>query len=623
MKKTIPILLCIFLFMSTNAQIKVEKSKEVIVVLGRKYFIHSVKKGETLHSISNVYEVSQDQVILINNEEVKNLKSDDILKIPIIDKNYKKISSIEITFTEYVVGKKESLYSIAKRHNVTEQDIIKYNPKVAKGVKKKQILKIPVFNQIEIKAEDDFFIYHQVKQGETINSIIKKYNITKKQLVLMNPETEKKLEVGKVLSIPKKELTELEFLIISGNESQIPDLINVDPLYFTDPSCKPCSEFMYSENKVFKVALLIPFFVDLNYTKSFNVIEEPDKLNYYKNSELFFHFYEGALLAVNEMRRLGLSIDLHVYDTQNDSATVANIFSKYEMKNMDLIIGPIYSNNIDIVANFANENRINVVLPVSKKTEHLKENPFLFQVNPSNNMLIKNTTEYFTDYYDSSLVVIHGSKEKEMELLEVYRKNLINTFFQNTDLDTIALKDVMYNKDGMKGVRGALKKEQSNIVFIPSTNEVFVSNVLNQLNTLVSIEKYKITVYGMPAWEAFNDLELVFFENLDIHYPSPSYIDDKDWQVEKFNTDFRTTFNGEPSVFSYQGYDVTLYFLTALKRYGKYFQFCISDKDMEPSPQGLSLKFDFKRVDKHGGFENNGGYLLHFDKKLDLKKLEK
>jgi len=622
MKKIILSIFSILLIISVNAQVKVEKSKDKIVVLGRKYYVHTVKKGETLYSISKVYGIPQNQLILINNELVVNLQADDVLKIPIIDENYKEVEPSEVAFIEYKVKRKESLYAISKMYGITEEDIIKYNPEAKNGVKKKQILKIPVFTKKELKAEDEFFIYHQVKKGETIKSIIKKYNISKDQLLQMNPEANKKFAEGLILNIPKKKLTDLEFLIITGANSDLPNLVNIDPLYFTDPSCKPCSEFTYSPEKVFKVAFLIPFFLDQNFSRSYDVVNTPSKASFYRNTEIFIHFYEGALLAVNEMRRLGLSVDLYVYDTKNDSTTVANILSKYEMRQMDLIIGPIYSDNMDIVSEFANNNKINVVSPVSKRTELLEDNPFIFQVNPSDNMLIESSTPLLSGYYDSSLVVIHNGKDDELELMETYQESLKKIFFNETDLDTIAFKDVMYNKDGMKAVRSALIKGQENIVFIPSSNEVFISNVLNNLNSMVSIEEYRITVYGLPAWDAFQDLELDFYRNLNIHYPSPNYVDKNDWQVQDFIQNYNESFNTHPTVFSYQGYDVTLYFLSALKRYGKYFQFCLSNRDVEPNSNGLSLKFDFERINDKSGFENKGVHILKFDENLNLIKIE-
>jgi len=73
---------------------------------------------------------------------------------------------------------------------------------------------------------------------------------------------------------------------------------------------------------------------------------------------------------------------------------------------------------------------------------------------------------------------------------------------------------------------------------------------------------------------------------------------------------------------SFHGYDVTYYFLSALKRYGKYFQFCLTQSDLEPSKRGIFLDFNFLRIDNKSGFENNGVYMLNYDADLNIKKTD-
>ena len=619
--KKIFLSLTLFLFVSSVfSQVIVEKSTDIVLVLGRKYYIHTVKTGETLYSIGRVYEVPQEQVILINKEKVVNLLAGDVLRIPIIDDDYEAVVNETVTFIQHKVARNESLYSISKKYKVSEEMIIKYNPEADKKLKKGTILKIPEIKKVTIQAQDEFFIYHQVVGNESLFSIAEKYKVTQKQILQVNPEADQELKFGQILSIPKREFTEKELLIIKGEISDLPNLLNIDPLYFTDPSCLPCKDFVYDEEQSFKVALLMPFYLNLNYSRSYDMASNPKNASFHRNTEVFFEFYEGFLLAINDLRELGLSIDLFVYDTQNDSAVVQAIFDKYEMRNMDLIIGPVYSANFNIAAKFANENRINIVSPISKNNSILTENPFFFQVNPSEEILLANTAKSLETYYDSTIIVVHNNSEKEQELVQTFRNNLVKSFLNETEVDSVNFTEIFYNKQGKKALKSSLKKYQTNIVVIPSSNEVFISNILNYLNTLVSIEKYQITVYGMPSWENFQDLELIFYENLNIHYPSPSFMNENDWQVAQFNNDYLESFNREPSVFSYQGYDIAYYFISALKRYGKYFQFCISQHDVEPNPQGLSLMFNFKRIDEHSGFENNNVHIIRFDENLNKVK---
>lgn len=80
------------------------------------YFIHKVKKGETLSEISQKYKVSQDSVVALNSIKNPNLIFiGSELKIPFIN--------------TYVVQKGDNLSKIAKMYNTTWQKIYEKNKK--------------------------------------------------------------------------------------------------------------------------------------------------------------------------------------------------------------------------------------------------------------------------------------------------------------------------------------------------------------------------------------------------------------------------------------------------------------------------------------------------------------
>lgn len=621
MMKKIILFLLIILPTAIFGQQKITKSETTIVILGKKYYVHTVKKGETLYSISKAYDVPQKQVMLINQEEVVNLLAGDILKIP-ASRDVEHSSEYDITFINHTVEKKQSLYSIAQAYNVTQEEIFEYNPKAKDGVKKGDILKIPIKKFKELKGEDEFFIYYQVKEGDTFEKLAGEYNTTVAQLKLVNPKISDQPKQGNIILIPKKEFTEADFLFLQGDTTLIPDLIDFDPLYFDDPSCEPCSEFVYKEEKIFKVAYLLPLFLDDNLSKSEYLVQSPKKGSFYWITEKFFEFYEGSLLAINDLRERGLSVDIYVYDTKKDSATIASIIQKPELKNMDLIIGPLYSDNLQQVSDFAKENRVNVISPFSQKSETLAENPFIFQVVPSKNTIVANEAEFFSKYIDSNLVVIHNGTIEEEEYIDIFKQKLANELLLETDTDRIFFKEINFVETGTSGVADALKKDTNNVVIIFSTDEIFMGKIINFLYATSIDEEKNITVYGMPEWELSSNFKLEYLKKLKIHYPTYSHIDYSDFQTKDFIGDYRETFNAEPTVYSFHGYDVSYYFFSALKRYGKFFQFCLSPADLEPNRYGMFLNFDFVRIDKYSGFENNAVFILHYDEELNLKKVE-
>ena len=113
--------------------------------------------------------------------------------------------------------------------------------------------------------------------------------------------------------------------------------------------------------------------------------EEPKKKGkvIYPKSRIFIEFYQGVLLAVEDLSKHNINLELIVYDTENDSVKTKSLVEKEEFSTLDMIIGPIYNENLKIVANKAKEYKINMVSPLSNHDDFLKENLYAYQVNPT------------------------------------------------------------------------------------------------------------------------------------------------------------------------------------------------------------------------------------------------
>ena len=54
------------------------------------------------------------------------------------------------------------------------------------------------------------------------------------------------------------------------------------------------------------------------------------------------NYLEGLIIATDSLRKTGMKINLFVYDTENDSSKVQDIIDAGELKNIDLIFGPVF-----------------------------------------------------------------------------------------------------------------------------------------------------------------------------------------------------------------------------------------------------------------------------------------
>ena len=108
----------------------------------------------------------------------------------------------------YVVGKKETIYGICKKLNISKDEITKVNPKVADGIKQGEKIYIPVVKNDNMAAEaaateipEEF--HHIVKKGETLYGLSRMYNISQEEIIRRNPSAEQGLKAGQSIVIPQ------------------------------------------------------------------------------------------------------------------------------------------------------------------------------------------------------------------------------------------------------------------------------------------------------------------------------------------------------------------------------------------------------------------------------------
>ncbi len=599
------------------SQEPVKRSSKTLTIFGNQFYIHIIKKNETLFAISKAYNVSEKEISIANPDLFNGIVVGQVLKIPIIQGQNANDEEIDIgeKFTYIKVGKGLTLYSLSKKYKLTESEIIYYNPQVKYGLKTGQVLKIPGFS-VSFQSEDESFIYHKVKKKQTLFSLAQRYDVSIEKIIKYNTELKNGLKEGKVIRIPKSQFTITDTLLIEYPPVDIVQNIKNSPLFFRDKSCVECDKFVYNKDKTFKIAIFLPLYIEHNYNRSFS-----KEMKFYNGSKRFIEFYEGILLAINAMKAKGISVELNVYDTEKSRSKVKEILNRKELLSVDLIIGPVYFDNIKLVSNFAKKHRINIVSPLSQNNELLKYNPFVFQVIPSQAVRVERTSHFLAKMYDKSIVLVHNGTFTEKKLIDTYKLKLVKSFSFYNNIEKIVFKQINYKVNGISGVEDALSVGLENIVIIPSTDEVFVSSIIDKLKTLS--KNYKIHLYGMSTWERFRNIDLTHIQKLDIHYSSVAYINYKNWWVKNFIKKYREAYEYEPSAYSFLGYDVLTYFVSVMKEYGKYFQFCIDKKNSKIKNIGLRNEFKFKRISRYGGFENNGVFILKYDDKFNLKKLSK
>jgi len=601
-----------------NAQ-NVIKNETFVAIGGVKMYLHKIRPGETIEAIAKAYNTTV-QIISMNNQHLNGKFPEGVmLRIPVDADNKTGGSTQE--FAYHKVEKSQSLYGIAHKYGVSEDDIIRYNPQAANGIKTGETLKIPVGNVQNPDRQNLNFVYHTVKSNESVNSICSLYHVDVNDFYKYNPKSKTSFKEGDVVVLPKTESfyegqTEDGSEVAKGNIDQT-DMIRIEAA--KNPDYTSCETYHYSKSKTIRVALMLPLNLAANESKMSAYVNDPNKNNLAaKNTENIFEFYEGTLMAIREYQLSGYNVQLDVYDTERsgNEAKINEICNDPELKKADLIIGPLYTENVTRVAKFAKDNQIAMVSPFAIKNELLKDNPYLFQFTPSAPTSIEETAQFFANMTDCNLILLHSAEGKlkpaEITMLRNYR-NIINS------INNLPLKEIDFDNGGNNILKSALNQTETNVIVVTSSDdEVFISKIINYLTNLQKNEHYKIVLLGAQSWEKVNNIDVEFLQSMNFSYRSANFINYTNDKVHNFVSDFRDKFNGEPAIYGFAGYDIANYFIGELAHKGKYFHFCPPTN----ASKGLAYKFDFQKVSPLGGYENHTNYVLQYSERFTLEEVE-
>lgn len=206
------IVLLMLLAANTNIfaqEVRVKKSYITEEIEGVEYYLHFVKKGETLYNIAAAYGMTVNKIFQSNPEAKNGISPGQILKIPSGEKKaiQPEIATPKTTFFYHIIKTQETLYGISKKYGVSIDEIKRLNPELGDYPKVGQTLKIPEIKSIDEISQPEWdgeMVKHQVRKGETLYGIAKEYNVSIGEIRNANPKLAYTLDIGTFISIPNQ-----------------------------------------------------------------------------------------------------------------------------------------------------------------------------------------------------------------------------------------------------------------------------------------------------------------------------------------------------------------------------------------------------------------------------------
>ena len=421
---------------------------------------------------------------------------------------------------------------------------------------------------------------HKVKKKETVFGISREYGLTIEELIKANPEMNMpgyELKKGMILNIPysKAEMEAAE----AAKAAQAAQARKAEEV------ARAAADDVRSRE--IRLGIMLPLH------------------NINGDGRRMTEYYRGVLMACDSLKKQGLSIDVHAWNTAEDG-NIYKVLEDPAAAKCDLIIGPLYSKQMDALSAFVTKHDIRLVIPFSINAPQLTTNRNIFQVYQSpteqNEVIIARFIERFKNYH-TVVVDCNDSTSKKG----------IFTFGLRRQMEQRGMDAVVTNlKSTEANFSKAFSRTKPNVVILNTGRSQELGVAFSKINGLKANEpELDITMFGYTDWLLYTRTYLENFYKYNTYIPSVFYYNPLSVGTQRFERKYRQNFRSDMQSslprFAITGFDHAYFFLKGLHKYGKSFN---GAEGMFGYPP-VQTPLKFERYG-NGGLRNRTMMFIHY-----------
>lgn len=610
-----------------------------VEILGKEYYYHEIKKGESIYGIAKQYGWDLDELVRLNPSTASDMVKGSRLYYPtgrvtVVKDFNPEVSAAESPETyepiRHLVKRGETVYSISRQYNIPVETIYASCPSSKYGIKAGETLVI----QQPAAAKEGGYLFYEIKPGDTLYALAQKYHTSVEDILKANPGvSEKNFRSGETIRIAvdsekHKVHTELveESRLASIDSYKVGKKddwnsiaqktgVNVETLMEANENvAKP------KKNDVVNVPVIETVTVEKEYIETDprektaeGIRELYDSIHYLNGQETLqmvkvallldeptsrkdIDFTRGFLTALDGMKDTPFKIDFKVVDGRGNSEKILTTLRDF---NPNLVVATADKSFPAFLAEYGNANHVEIVNVFDIKSELSEENPSLVQLLPSSAYFNQQMGEHLAEEYGKRTVVMVGSKDANDGIADAFLANLPNVKPLSTTVSNLTNFNV--TSDGQY------------LFYCYTTNKDGIADILQAVENIHEREPFAdIVVVGRPNWVTLADTYGDKFGEAGVIIPSRVWFDDNSPQGRKFVRSFTSLFGSAPMKsfpnFGACGYDVANYFLPSTAKNGGDFNKGFSAVDAEMVQSDIRLE----RISNWGGFTNKVGYFVKF-----------
>lgn len=555
-----------------------------------------VAPKETRWSIAHKYGITIDSMLVLNPglSKTNNYLSEgyELLMPKIAGSSVQ--NQVTQIYTSYTVPAKMNFYRLEQEFGVKSDEIVRLNPEITErgGLKEGMVIRIPEQKVETGVINTDNYIFYEVKPKQNEFRLTRKFGMTWAELVQLNPDLKDGLKAGMVLKLPKDKVGDFEV-----KNSLVLDKVNlIDSINVA---------------MVPKILFLLPFRLDKLNLSDKEAVEKA--IDSRKDIKYSLGLYSGALVAIDSLKSLGVSVDIKTFDNQLDLVKTKQILQGEQLGGYSAVFGPLDIPSLKETAVQAAKFNIPVVAPIPAKSDISLNNVFFSYTDEE--VLLKHLLDYVETKHEEETILIIADENSKVEQTAILKR------FPNAKVVVVKEeeKNIGINRDKLQTL---LSDKVPNWVFVESDNYKLIASVVSILNSfnntafdaVLGKDKVSVRMFTTDMNSAFeNDvISNTHLSNLNFTYPSVNRQVANNSFVERY----RKRFGDDPDRYAIRGFDLTFDLL--LKLAYKNDLIDVSRFIGETEYNGNKFNYERKGI---AGYYNQSSYIMMIDD-LRIKELE-
>jgi len=381
------------------------------------------------------------------------------------------------------------------------------------------------------KVQFDSLINYEVKKKETLFSISQKFDTEIDEILLFNSDLKNnKLRKNSIIIIPLKK--------------KIINKLKVEMNIKLDRDTVLNSNQLKVKKDYIKIAYLAPF--KLSSIEIDSVDQIKDFLKEVNLTTISLNFYNGILVAIDDLKKNKVNVDVDIFDTENKINQVLSIRNNNDFDNYDLIVGPLIKRNFNTF--YQEEIKTNSLSPLVYDEINLNSNTIIPEASISlkRDRMFEIIDNLILDTHDQCTLIISDSLNKYTRDKLIERFPLAEVIDLNKTNNSVDPKIT----DSLMGIN------KENWVFLETKKPNLISSVTSLLNSQLSSER-KIRLFSTVSNENYDNPNISYEKlgNLNFMYPSNSAPNTSEDFV-KFQNNYLSKFGKYPDKISIKSYDL-------------------------------------------------------------------